>query len=67
MSVDLKVYSWDGNAKKTATKTFKGIDANAATANNNAAAIALAQKYDALTDSATASAELITTADLDLD
>ena len=31
MSVDLKVYSWDGNAKKTATKTFKGIDANAKT------------------------------------
>ena len=60
----LKVYSYNAEAKKEATKTFSNLPSSADGDTQTQKAFAL--KYAALTDAATTTAEFIKATDVDL-
>jgi len=63
MSLDVKVYSYDANGKKTVTRTFKDIKTGES---DTSAQRQLILRYAALTSADSTKADLIKTTEIDL-
>ena len=61
--IAVKVFSWDSNAKKTATKTFNNLDPQV----ENPDLVMFVNSYAALTNGSSTTAETVTTEALDLE